>query len=340
MARGAGFFGDPRCILINKLERVLVTGGAGFIGYHVARQLLSEGAQVHVVDNLNSYYSVDLKRARLKELAPYPNFQFQELDLADQAGVARLFESYEPEYVVHLAAQAGVRTSLTHPHLYIDANMTGFLTILEGCRAHPVKHLVYASSSSVYGANPAPILSVRDNVDHPVSLYGATKKANELMAHSYSHLFGLPCTGLRFFSVYGPWGRPDMALWKFTEAILKGEPIDVYNFGKMKRDFTCVDDIVAGVIATMRFVPDQSPPYRLYNIGNHRPVELIEFIEMLEASLGKTAERNMMPMQPGDVLETCADVDDLMRDVGFKPQTPIEVGIPRFVDWYRSYHHL
>jgi UDP-glucuronate 4-epimerase len=332
--------------------RVLVTGVAGFIGFHLARRLLDRGDEVIGLDNVNDYYDVSLKHARLKLLADRAGYQFHKLDLADRAGMAGFFKTQRPQRVAHLAAQAGVRYSLTNPHAYIDSNLTGFTNILEGCRHNGVEHLAYASSSSVYGSNKVSPFSIHHNVDHPVSLYAASKKANELMAHTYSHLFGLPTTGLRFFTVYGPWGRPDMALFIFTRAILAGKPIDVFNHGRMQRDFTYIDDIVEGVVRVIDRVPAPDPqwdalaadpgtsaaPYRVYNIGNNRPVELLRFIEVIEQCLGRKATRNLLPMQPGDVPATCADVDDLMRDVGFKPNTPIEVGIQRFVEWYRGYY--
>ncbi|MBD1920416.1 NAD-dependent epimerase [Microcoleus sp. FACHB-831] len=334
------------------MEKILVTGAAGFIGFHLSKQLLARGEQVIGLDNLNNYYDVPLKQARLDQLLEQKNFQVSKLDLADRQGIAQLFADIQPEKVIHLAAQAGVRYSLKNPYAYIDSNVVGFLNILEGCRHNSVRHLVFASSSSVYGINTKMPFSVHDNVDHPVSLYAATKKANELMAHSYSHLYGLPTTGLRFFTVYGPWGRPDMALFLFTKAILEGQSIDVFNYGKMRRDFTYIDDIVEGVIRVSDNIPSPNPdwsgyapeagtssaPYKLYNIGNNQPVELGRFIEVLEDCLGRKATKNMLPLQPGDVPETYADIADLTRDIGFKPNTPIEVGIPRFVDWYRSYY--
>jgi UDP-glucuronate 4-epimerase len=334
--------------------RVLITGVAGFIGFHLGKRLLARGDEVLGLDNLNDYYDVTLKKARLTQLKGQPGFRFHKLDLADREGIPRLFKKHKPEVVVNLAAQAGVRYSQENPHAYIDSNLLGFANILEGCRHFGVKHLVYASSSSVYGANTKMPFSVHDNVDHPVSLYGASKKANELMAHTYSHMYGLPATGLRFFTVYGPWGRPDMALFLFTKAILKGQPINVFNYGKMRRDFTYIDDIVEGVVRVSdrpaepnRTWSGDSPdpgssaaPYKLYNIGNHNPVELMRFIEVLEAHLGVKAVKNMLPLQSGDVPATYADVDDLVRDVGFKPSTPIEVGIERFVTWYRSYYRV
>lgn len=332
--------------------KVLVTGVAGFVGYHLTQRLLAEGQQVYGIDNLNDYYDVSLKKARLAQLQLQTGFIFQFLDLADRQGMAQLFQEHQFECVVNLAAQAGVRYSLKNPHAYSDSNLIGFVNLLEGCRHSQVPHLVYASSSSVYGANVKVPFALSDSVDHPVSLYAATKKANELMAHTYSHLYNLPTTGLRFFTVYGTWGRPDMAYFKFVKAIEAGQPIDVYNFGKMQRDFTYIDDVVEGVVRVMQkppqgdsnwdaYNPDPSTskaPYKVYNIGNNRPVELMTFIEVIEKALGKQAEKNMLPMQPGDVPATYADVDDLMRDVGFKPATPIEVGIQRFVEWYREYY--
>jgi len=334
------------------MAKYLVTGAAGFIGYHICQQLLARGEVVMGIDNLNEYYSVQLKRDRLQQLAGAVNFVFRELDVAAAQELTRLFEQEGFEFVIHLAAQAGVRYSLENPSAYVQSNLVGFANILEGCRHHRVKHLVYASSSSVYGANTKMPFSVHDNVDHPVSLYAASKKANELMAHTYSHLYGLPTTGLRFFTVYGPWGRPDMAIYRFTEAILAGRPIDVYNHGKMQRDFTYIDDVVEGVLRTTDHIAAANPdwtgdspdpgssraPYRIYNIGNHQPVELLDLIAAIEKSLGRKAEKNMLPMQPGDVTATYADVDDLMRDVGFQPKTPIQEGIERFVAWYRDYH--
>ena len=336
------------------MNRILVTGTAGFIGFHLARRLLARGDTVVGVDNLNDYYDVQLKNDRLAELQPQPNFSFTKLDLADRADTAALFEAERFDVVVHLAAQAGVRYSLKNPHAYVDSNLVAFTDVLEGCRHTGVRHLVYASSSSVYGANTTMPFSVHHNVDNPLSLYAATKKANELMAHTYSHLYRLPTTGLRFFTVYGPWGRPDMALYLFTKAILAERPIDVFNHGKMRRDFTYIDDIVDGVIRTMNTIPQPDPqwsgdrpvpgtsnaPYKIYNIGNNQPVELMHLIETLESCLGKKARKNMLPMQPGDVSATYADVDDLVRDVGFKPATPIEKGVARFVEWYRGYHQV
>ncbi|HTM72123.1 MAG TPA: NAD-dependent epimerase [Pseudolabrys sp.] len=333
---------------------ILVTGAAGFIGFHVARRLLSEGQDVVGLDNMNAYYDPALKEARRSELAKSGRINFVTLDLADRAATAALFKQYRFPYVVHLAAQAGVRHSLTDPFAYIDANLTGFTTILEGCRHNGCRHLLYASSSSVYGSNTTMPFSVHDNVDHPLSLYGASKKANELMAHAYAHLFGLPATGLRFFTVYGPWGRPDMAMWIFAKAILVGQPIKLFNNGNMRRDFTYVDDVVESVVrlidrpaaADRKFSsasPDpgsSSAPWRVYNIGNNKSVELLEVVRLLEEAIGKKAKRELLPMQPGDVPATYADVDDLMREVSFRPATPIAEGIARFIDWYRAYHRL
>ncbi|MEM7795856.1 MAG: NAD-dependent epimerase [Cyanobacteria bacterium P01_C01_bin.118] len=325
---------------------VLVTGAAGFIGYFVAKRLLAEGDVVYGIDNLNDYYDVSLKQARLEQLLPHSSFSFANVDLADRDNMAALFKRQSFDRVIHLAAQAGVRYSLKNPYAYADSNLAGFIHILEGCRHSSVEHLVYASSSSVYGANRKVPFSTEDNVDHPVSLYAATKKANELMAHSYSHLYNLPTTGLRFFTVYGPWGRPDMAYFKFVDAIANDRPIQVYNHGKMKRDFTYIDDVVEGVVRVMRHVPkpitddgfNTTAPYKLYNIGNHSPVELMRFIEIIEQALGKTAAKEMMPMQPGDVTATYADVSELSTDVGFAPSTPLEVGIEKFVAWYKDYY--
>ncbi len=334
--------------------KVLVTGTAGFIGSHVAHRLLDRGDEVIGIDNLNDYYEVSLKEARLARLLPKKGFTDVRLDIADRAGMEAIFAKHKPDRVVHLAAQAGVRYSLENPHAYVEANLVGHMNVLEGCRHNDVKHLVYASSSSVYGANESMPFSVHDNVDHPLSLYAATKKSNELMSHTYSSLYNLPTTGLRFFTVYGPWGRPDMALFIFTRKILAGEPIDVFNYGKHKRDFTYVDDIVEGVIRTLDHIapPNQEwsgmepdpgtskAPYRIYNIGSNNPVELSRYIEVLEECLGKKAERNLLPLQPGDVPATYADVQALIDDVGYKPSTTIEVGIQRFVDWYRDYHQI
>ena len=334
------------------MRKILVTGAAGFIGFHLSRRLLKEGDTVVGLDNLNDYYDVSLKQARLKLLQKNEGFRFIRASLADRNEMDSLFAKNGFEIVVNLAAQAGVRYSLKNPYAYLDSNLTGFLNILEGCRHHPVKHLVFASSSSVYGGNTRMPFSTRDNVDHPLSLYAATKKSNELMAHAYASLYRIPCTGLRFFTVYGPWGRPDMALFLFTRAILENRPIDVFNHGKMKRDFTYIDDIVEGVVRVLDRIPEPDPawrgdspdpsssfaPYRLYNIGNNRPVDLMEYITTLEDQLGRKAVRNLLPMQAGDVPATCADVDDLTADVGFRPATPITEGIRRFVAWYREYY--
>jgi UDP-glucuronate 4-epimerase len=335
-------------------RKILVTGAAGFIGYHLCRRLLEKGDEVTGLDNLNDYYDVSLKLDRLKQFSMERNFTPVRLDLADREGMKRLFEGGGFDVVVNLAAQAGVRYSLKNPHAYGDGNLQGFLNILEGCRHGDVKHLVFASSSSVYGANTTMPFSVHHNVDHPVSLYAATKKANELMAHSYASLYGLPCTGLRFFTVYGPWGRPDMAYFLFTKAIYEGRSIDVFNHGKMQRDFTYIDDITEGVVRVMERIPGPSAqwdrnhpdpatsyaPYRIYNIGNNRPVELVRFIEVLEGHIGRKAEKNFLPMQPGDVPATYADIDDLARDVGFAPSTSLEEGIGRFVEWYKKYYDI
>jgi UDP-glucuronate 4-epimerase len=332
--------------------KILVTGTAGFIGFHLAQKLCENNWDVVGVDNLNDYYEVSLKKDRLKLLQPNKNFKFYKLDLAKKEIIKKLFNEEKFDYVVNLAAQAGVRYSLENPYSYIDNNVSGFLNILEGCRHNPVKHLIYASSSSVYGANTKMPFSVHDNVDHPVSLYAATKKANELMAHTYSNLYKIPVTGLRFFTVYGPWGRPDMALFLFTKKITEGKPIDVYNDGKMKRDFTYIDDIVDAVIKIIPKIAEPNPdwngdnpdsassfaPYRLYNIGNNQPVELLKFIKVIEENLGKKAVKNFMSMQPGDVQETYADIDDLKVMVGFKPATSIEVGISKFVNWFKGYY--
>jgi UDP-glucuronate 4-epimerase len=331
---------------------VLVTGAAGFVGFHLARRLLADGKAVLGVDNLNDYYDPALKRARLAQLSPHSAFAFEPLDICDRPAMADLFRRSRPSRVVHLAAQAGVRYSLLNPYAYVDANLVGFANILEGCRRQEVRHLVFASSSSVYGANTRLPFSVHDNVDHPLSLYAATKKANELMAHTYAHLYNLPCTGLRFFTVYGPWGRPDMALFLFTQAILDDQPIDVFNDGKMQRDFTYVDDIVEGIVRVLAKPAPPDPawsgdrpdpgtsraPYRVYNIGNDRPVELLRYIDVLEACLGRKAKRNFLPMQPGDVPATRADIDDLARDFGYQPRTTVEEGVARFVEWYREYY--
>lgn len=327
---------------------ILVTGAAGFIGFFTCRRLLQAGYQVCGIDNLNSYYSVQLKRDRLAQLSDQNNFTFRQLDISDREGMAALFQDFPFTHVVHLAAQAGVRYSLQNPHAYADSNLIGFLNVLEGCRhAEHMRHLIYASSSSVYGANTRVPFATTDSVDYPISLYAATKKANELMAHSYSHLYGLPVTALRFFTVYGPWGRPDMAYFKFVDAIAHDRAIEVYNHGKMKRDFTYIDDVVEGIVRLLDYLPkpvaddkdiSSKARYKLYNIGNHSPVELLTFIELIEKAMGKPAEKIMKPMQPGDVVATYADVDDLMRDIGFKPSTPIEEGIQQFVDWYQEYY--
>jgi UDP-glucuronate 4-epimerase len=335
-----------------EFKSVLVTGAAGFIGFHLARRLLQDGVGVIGIDNLNTYYDVEIKKARLQELADQRDFTFVKMDLADQKELQRLFGEYRFEVVVNLAAQAGVRYSLENPQAYVTSNLVGFVNILECCRRHQTGHLVFASSSSVYGANTKIPFSVHHNVDHPVSLYAATKKANELMAHTYSHLFGLCCTGLRFFTVYGPWGRPDMALFLFTQAILDNKPIQVFNHGKMQRDFTYIDDIIEGVVRVMGKLPAPNPnwnganpdpgssyvPYKIYNIGNNNPVELNTFIQVIENALGRRASKEYLDLQPGDVVATYADVDDLMHDVGFKPQTSLETGIQRFVDWFKAYH--
>lgn len=336
------------------MRKILVTGAAGFIGFHLSKRLLDMGDTVVGLDNLNDYYDVNLKKARLTQLNGNKRFKFVRMALEDKEGILNLFKTERFDIIVNLAAQAGVRYSLINPHAYIDSNIVGFLNILEGCRHNEVKHLVFASSSSVYGANTKMPFSVHHNVDHPVSLYGATKKANELIAHTYSSLYKIPCTGLRFFTVYGPWGRPDMALFLFTKAILEDRPIDVFNYGKMQRDFTYIDDIIEGVVRIMDRIPEGNSrwsgdnpdpstsyaPYKLYNIGNNNPVELMKFIEVLEDCLGKKARKNLLPIQAGDVPATYADVDDLMKDVGFKPDTPIEAGIKRFVEWYREYYKV
>ena len=331
--------------------KILVTGAAGFIGMHVARLLLERGDEVVGIDNLNDDYDPRLKAARLEHLAPFANFRFVRMDVADTAAITELFAAERFQRVIHLAAQAGVRYSLTNPQAYIQSNLVGFGNILEGCRHNAVEHLVYASSSSVYGANTRMPFSVHDEVNHPVSLYAATKKSNELMAHSYSHLFGLPTTGLRYFTVYGPWGRPDMSPWLFSSAILEGRSIDVFNHGKMRRDFTFVDDIAEGTVRVMDHVatgnadfnpnhPDPGSsraPYRVYNIGNQQPVELMTFINTIEQALGKEAQKNFLPMQAGDVLATFADVEDLKKDIGFSPKTSLETGIARWAEWFRAY---
>jgi len=337
-----------------RVSKVLVTGAAGFIGSHLSIRLLERGDEVVGLDNLNDYYDVSLKEARLARFAEHEKFTFVKMDLSDREGMEALFANEKFDKVVNLAAQAGVRYSLENPHAYIDSNIVGFTNILEGCRHNHVKHLAYASSSSVYGANETMPFSVHDNVDHPLSLYAASKKANELMAHTYSHLYGLPTTGLRFFTVYGPWGRPDMALFLFTKAILEGRPIDVFNNGQMRRDFTYIDDIVEGVIRVLDHTAEANPdwsgmqpdpasskaPWRVYNIGNSSPVELMDYIKAVEDALGLEAEKNFMPMQAGDVPATSADVQALIDDVGFKPDTPVAEGVKHFVDWYRDYYKL
>ncbi|PLD06459.1 NAD-dependent epimerase [Klebsiella pneumoniae] len=331
--------------------KFLVTGAAGFIGFHVSKRLLNDGHQVVGIDNINDYYDVKLKESRLEQLES-PSFTFYKLDLADRDGMAKVFETEQFERVIHLAAQAGVRYSLENPYAYADSNLTGYLNILEGCRHNKVQHLLYASSSSVYGLNRKMPFSTDDSVDHPVSLYAATKKANELMAHTYSHLYSIPTTGLRFFTVYGPWGRPDMALFKFTKAMLEGKSIDVYNYGKMKRDFTYIDDIVEAIVRIQDVIPQPDPewtveegspatssaPYRVYNIGNSSPVELMDYINALEQALGLEAKKNMMPIQPGDVLNTSAETQALYKTIGFKPETPVQQGVKNFVDWYKEYY--
>lgn len=330
--------------------KILVTGAAGFIGFHLSKRLISLGHEVVGIDNLNDYYDVTLKEARLGQLKENDGFSFSRIDLADRPAIEDLFAKNRFDRVINLAAQAGVRYSIENPHIYIQSNLVGFLNILEGVRNSKTAHLVYASSSSVYGSNTKLPFSVSDRVDHPISLYAATKKSNELMAHSYSHLYSIPTTGLRFFTVYGPWGRPDMALFKFTRAIIKGDPIDVYNEGKMERDFTYIDDIVEGVVRVMDTIPQKSAsastddmsaaPYRIYNIGNHTPVPLLKFISAIENALGKKARINLLPMQPGDVPATFADVDALSRDVGFAPSTNIETGVAKFVSWYLDYYKV
>ena len=339
--------------MLNK-KKILVTGAAGFIGYHLCKRLLEGKDDVVGIDNLNNYYDVELKKARLDQLASKKNFKFIKMALENHGGILSLFKSEKFEYVVNLAAQAGVRYSLINPFAYINSNINGFLNILEGCRHNNIKHLIFASSSSVYGLNTKMPFSVHQNVDHPISLYAATKKANELMAHTYSYLYGIPATGLRFFTVYGPWGRPDMALFIFTKAILENRPIDIYNYGNMKRDFTYIDDISEGVLRVVDKIPSPNPdwignnpdpassfaPYKLYNIGNNNPVELMKFIEILENTLEKKAKKNLLPIQPGDVPATYADVDDLVEEVGFKPDTPIEEGVEKFVGWFRGYYQV
>ena len=337
-----------------KFKNVLVTGAAGFIGFQLSRRLLNDGVRVTGMDNLNPYYDVRLKQDRLDQIASNPEFTFVNQDLVDRTALQDLFKSTDFDVVVNLAAQAGVRYSLTNPHAYVDSNLVSFVNILECCRHNGVKHLVFASSSSVYGANTSMPFSIHHNVDHPVSLYAATKQANELMAHTYSHLYGLCCTGLRFFTVYGPWGRPDMALFLFTKAIIEGRPIQVFNHGKMQRDFTYIDDIIEGVVRVMARLPETNPewhgdnpdpgtsyaPYKLYNIGNNNPVQLLEFIKEIENALGREAQKEFLDIQPGDVPATYADVDDLIQDVGFKPETSIATGIRRFVEWYKDYYDV
>lgn len=334
--------------------KVLITGTAGFIGNRLAERLLERGDEVIGIDNLNDYYDVSLKEARLARIKDNPGFSEARISIEDRPAMEALFAKHKPNRVVNLAAQAGVRYSLENPHSYVESNIVGFMNILEGCRYNDVEHLVYASSSSVYGANTNMPFSIHNNVDHPLSMYAATKKSNELMAHTYSHLYNLPTTGLRFFTVYGPWGRPDMALFLFTKKILAGEPIDVFNYGKHRRDFTYIDDIVEGVIRTLDNVAQPNPdwsgdapdpgtglaPYRLYNIGNNAPVELMHYIKVLEDCLGKKAEMNLLPLQPGDVPDTYADVQDLVNDVGYKPATSVEVGVENFVRWYRDFYKV
>ena len=340
--------------MTSEFKNILVTGAAGFIGFHLSKRLLADGFHVFGVDILNDYYDVNIKKDRLKRLGQNSRFSFFKTDLSDLAGMTQIFDSHEIDAVVNLAAQAGVRYSLINPHAYVESNLVGFVNVLECCRHHHIKHLVFASSSSVYGANTNMPFSVHDNVDHPVSLYAATKKSNELMAHTYSHLYNLPCTGLRFFTVYGPWGRPDMALFLFTKAILDDEPIKVFNHGKMRRDFTYIDDIVEGIVRVINAVPEPNPdwsgdapdpgtsykPYRIFNIGNNNPVELTQFIEAIENALGQKAKKDFMDIQPGDVAETYANIDDLYNAVGFKPETSIEEGIGKFIEWYREYYKV
>src|SRR5690554_1312577 len=335
-------------------KKILVTGSAGFIGFHLSKKLCDDGWSVTGLDNINDYYDIKLKNDRLEQLKPYNNFSFLKADLADKDFILSLFEKEKFDYIVNLAAQAGVRYSLKNPYSYITSSISGFINILEACRNNPVKHLVYASSSSVYGANTKIPFSVHHNVDHPLSLYAATKKANELMAHTYSNLYNIPTTGLRFFTVYGPWGRPDMAVFLFTKAIIEDKPIDVFNFGNMKRDFTYIDDIIEGIFRLITKPPQPNKewsgdnpdpsssfaPYKIYNIGNNNPVELNEFISIIEKCLNKKAKKNLLPIQPGDVTSTYADVDDLMNDVGFKPSTDIKTGLKKFVDWYKEYYKV
>ncbi len=353
---GTGTLSSFQSYYLRFMTTTLITGAAGFIGFHLSQRLLKQGERVIGVDNLNNYYDVTLKQARLQYLYEWSQFHFETLDIASREGMEQLFEVHQPDTVVHLAAQAGVRYSLSNPYAYVDSNIVGFLNVLEGCRHHAVQHLVYASSSSVYGSNRQTPFSVQDRVDRPISLYAATKKSNELMAYSYSHLYQIPMTGLRFFTVYGPWGRPDMAYFLFTRAICNGDPIKVFNHGQMYRDFTYIDDIVEGIRRVIQAVPQArsegrkspdaptaelpAPPYRLYNIGNNQPVSLLSFIETLESLLGKTAEKIFLPLQPGDVLETYADIDDLTRDTGFKPVTPLQIGLAAFVDWFRVFYRM
>ncbi len=340
--------------VINKNSKILITGAAGFIGFHLSTLLLDKGYQVIGVDNLNDYYDTKLKEERLENLQNYDNFTFHKVDLKDKQQLDAIFETYKPDYIISLAAQAGVRYSITNPYAYVDSNLIGFVNILEACRNYPVKHLLYASSSSVYGGNKVAPFSTNHQVDHPVSLYAATKKSNELMAHTYSHLYNIPTTGLRFFTVYGPWGRPDMAYFSFTKNILAGKTINVFNHGKMERDFTYVDDIVEGIYKLIPLVPEPNPtwdetkddlsssfaPYKIYNIGNNQPVQLMKFISVLEDKLGIVADKKYMDMQPGDVLRTYANVSDLERDIDFKPSTSIEEGLGKFVEWYRDYYNV
>ncbi|MEA1901001.1 MAG: NAD-dependent epimerase [Thermodesulfobacteriota bacterium] len=335
-----------------QFNRVLITGAAGFIGFHLSMRLLKNGCHVTGIDNLNSYYDVKLKEARLEKLTSFENFSFYKMDISDKKSLEAIFNNTKYDVVVNLAAQAGVRYSIENPHAYVDSNIVGFVNLLEACRHNDVKHLVFASSSSVYGANTKMPFSVHNNVDHPVSLYAATKKANELMAHAYSHLYGMACTGLRFFTVYGPWGRPDMALFLFTKAILEEKPIKIFNHGRMQRDFTYIDDITEGVVRIMARLPEPDPTwngdnpdpgtsyarYKIYNIGNNNPVELMEFIGVIEKVLGKKAKKEFLDLQPGDVPATYADIDDLIKDVGFKPETTIETGIKQFILWYNDYY--
>ncbi len=335
-----------------QFNKVLITGAAGFIGFHLSMRLLKDGCHVTGIDNLNSYYDVKLKEARLEKLTSFENFSFYKIDISDKKSLEEIFNNTKYDVVVNLAAQAGVRYSIENPHAYVDSNIVGFVNLLEACRHNDVKHLVFASSSSVYGANTKMPFSVHNNVDHPVSLYAATKKANELMAHAYSHLYGMACTGLRFFTVYGPWGRPDMALFLFTKAILEEKPIKIFNHGRMQRDFTYIDDITEGVVRIMARLPESDPTwngdnpdpgtsyarYKIYNIGNNNPVELMEYIGVIEKILGKKAKKEFLEMQPGDVPATYADIDDLIKDVGFKPETTIETGIKQFILWYNEYY--